>query len=158
MGATKDQALTIQRRSLKQWGLWRIQFLKNLLSILSIWIRNDAIIDQEYDESKRRSIPTQKIKISIQLSFHDIVLLCIFWYLVDVLCMIDVCINDNILLICMWWVSSPWCYTNIHLYLSRMKPLCWHIGLVHNLNDVMEEMEGIQKVSVRYEWTLDWLK
>ena len=34
MGAIEDQALTIQRRSLKQWGTWRTQILKNLLSIL----------------------------------------------------------------------------------------------------------------------------
>ena len=41
----------------------------------------------------------------------------------------NVCINDSILLICMLWVSSPWCYTTLHCYLSRMKPRCWHIGL-----------------------------
>ena len=44
MGTTKDQALSIQRRSLKRWGIWRNQFLKNLLSILSIWIRNDVVM------------------------------------------------------------------------------------------------------------------
>ena len=49
----------------------------------------------------------------------------------------------SILLICMWLVSSPWFYTTLHCYLSRMKPLCWHIGLVHNLNVVLVEMEGI---------------
>jgi len=32
MGATEDQALSIQRRSLKQWGIWRTQLLKNFLS------------------------------------------------------------------------------------------------------------------------------
>ena len=32
--------------------------------------------------------PTKQIKISIQLSFHDIILLCICLYSVDVLCMI----------------------------------------------------------------------
>ena len=89
MGATEDQALTIQRRYLKWWGIWRTQFLKNLLSILSIWIRNDAAMNEEYDEAERRSLPTKQIKISIQLSFHDIVLLCICLYSVDVLCMIE---------------------------------------------------------------------
>ena len=45
----------------------------------------------------------------------------------------------------MWWVCSSWCYTNIHCYLSIMKPLFWHIGLVHSLNDILVEMEGISK-------------
>ena len=35
MGATKDQALTIQRRSLNQWGIWRSQLLKKFLSTLA---------------------------------------------------------------------------------------------------------------------------
>ena len=61
-----------------------------------IWIRNDAIMNEEGDEAEddeaevsRRSLPTKQIKISIQLSFHDIVLLCICLYSVDVLCMIE---------------------------------------------------------------------
>ena len=62
--------------------------MKSLLSILSIWIRNDAVINEEDDEAEW-SLPTKQIKISIQLSFHDIVLLCICLYLVDVLCMIE---------------------------------------------------------------------
>ena len=59
---------------------------EELLIHLRIWIRNDAILNEEDDEAEgsRRSIPTKEIKISIQLLFHDIVLL----YLVDVLCMI----------------------------------------------------------------------
>ena len=46
---------------------------------LSIWIRNNAIMNEEDDEAEdsRRSLPTKQIKISIQLSFHDIVVLCI---------------------------------------------------------------------------------
>ena len=56
---------------------------------LSIWIRNDADMNEEEDEAKRRSLPTKQIKRSIQLSFHDIVLLCICLYSVDVLCMIE---------------------------------------------------------------------
>ena len=80
MGATKDQALTIQRRSLKRWGIWRT--LEEPFIHLSIWIRNDDIMNEEYDEveGSRRSLPTKQIKISIQLSFHDIVLLCICLY------------------------------------------------------------------------------
>ena len=35
MGAIEEQALTIERRSLKWWGIWRTQLLKNLLSILA---------------------------------------------------------------------------------------------------------------------------
>ena len=50
--------------------------MKNLLSILSIWIINDEMMDEEYDEveGSRRSLPMKQIKISIQLSFHEIVL------------------------------------------------------------------------------------
>ena len=49
------------------------------------------MMNEEDDEAEgsRRSIPTKQIKISIQLSFHDIVLLCICLYSVDVLCMIE---------------------------------------------------------------------
>ena len=49
---------------------------------ISIWIRNDAIMNKEDGEveGSRRSLPTKQIKISIQLSFHDIVLLCICLY------------------------------------------------------------------------------
>ena len=61
-----------------------------LEELLITWIRNDAIMNEEDDkpEGSRRSIPTKQIKISIQLSFHDIVLLCICLYLVIVLYMI----------------------------------------------------------------------
>ena len=52
--------------------------LEEPLIHLSIWIRNDAIMYEEDDEVEgSRSLPTKQIKISIQLSFHDIVLLCI---------------------------------------------------------------------------------
>ena len=49
------------------------------------------MMNEEDDEveGSRRSVPTKQIKISIQLSFHDIVLLCICLYSVDVLCMIE---------------------------------------------------------------------
>ena len=57
---------------------------------LRICLRNDAIMNEEDDEAKgsRRSLPKKK-KISIQLSFHDIVLLCICLYSIDVFCMIE---------------------------------------------------------------------
>ena len=45
----------------------------------SIWIRNDEA------EGSRRSLPTKQINISIQLSFHDITLLCICLDSVDVI-------------------------------------------------------------------------
>ena len=64
-----------------------ISTLEEPLIYLSIWIRNDAITNEEDDEAEglRRSLPTKQINISIRLSFHDIVLLYIWLYLVDVL-------------------------------------------------------------------------
>ena len=65
--------------------------LEESLIHLSIWIRNDDVMNEEDDEAEgsRRSLPTKQIKISIQLSFYDIVSLCICLYSVDVLCMIE---------------------------------------------------------------------
>ena len=53
----------------------KISTLEEPLIHLSIWIRTYALMNEEYDEAcgSRRSLPTKKIKISIQLSFHDIV-------------------------------------------------------------------------------------
>ena len=64
--------------------------LEELLILLIIGIRNDATMNEEVDEAEdsRRSLPMKQIKISIQLSFHDIVLLCICLYSFDVSCMI----------------------------------------------------------------------
>ena len=64
--------------------------LEETLIHLRIWIRNDDVMIVEDDEVEvsRRILPTKQINISIQLSFHDIVLLCICLYSVDVLCMI----------------------------------------------------------------------
>ena len=45
--------------------------MKNLLSI---WIRNDAVMNEEDDEAERRSLPTKQIKISIQFSFYCFVM------------------------------------------------------------------------------------
>ena len=49
------------------------------------------MMNEEDDEAEgsRRSLPTKQINKSIQLSFHDIVLLGISLYSVDVLCMIE---------------------------------------------------------------------
>ena len=57
--------------------------LEEPLIHLIIWIRNGVVMNEEDDEAKRRNLPMKRIKISIQLSFHDIVLLCICLYLVD---------------------------------------------------------------------------
>ena len=68
----------------------KISTLEEILIQLSIWIRNDDIMNKEDDEveGSRRSLPMKQIKISIHFSFHDIVLLCICLYSVDVLCKI----------------------------------------------------------------------
>ena len=65
--------------------------LEEPLIHISIWIKNDAIMNKEDDEFKgsRRSLPMKQINIIIQFSFHDIVLLCICLYSVHVLCMIE---------------------------------------------------------------------
>ena len=62
--------------------------LEEPLIHIIIWIRNDVVMNEEDDEYER-SLPTKQINISIQLSFHDIILLCICLYSVDVLCMIE---------------------------------------------------------------------
>ena len=65
--------------------------LEEPLIHLIIWIRKDVFMNEEDDEAEgsRRSLPTKQIKISIQLSFHDIVWLCICLYSVDVLRMFE---------------------------------------------------------------------
>ena len=49
--------------------------LEEPLIHISIWIKNNDGMNEEYDEveGSRRSLPTKQIKISIQLSFHDII-------------------------------------------------------------------------------------
>ena len=61
--------------------------LEEPLVHISIWIRNVIVVNEEDDEAEgsRRSLPTKQIKISIQFPFHDIILLCICLYSVDVL-------------------------------------------------------------------------
>ena len=63
--------------------------LEEPLIHLRIWIRNYDVMNEEDAETEKRRQPTKRIKISVQLSFHDIVWLCICSYLVDVLCMIE---------------------------------------------------------------------
>ena len=62
----------------------------------SIWIRNDAIMNEEDDEAEgsRRSLPMKQIKISIQLSCYAFVYIQLMYY-----AWYNVCINDSILLI-----------------------------------------------------------
>ena len=71
MGETEDQSLMIPQvmRNMKD------STLEELLIHISIWIRNDVVMNEEDDEAEgsRRNLPTKQIKISIQLSFHDIV-------------------------------------------------------------------------------------
>ena len=49
--------------------------LKEIIIHSSIWMTHNAIMNEEDDEAKcsRRSLPMKQIKISIQLSFHDII-------------------------------------------------------------------------------------
>ena len=76
MGATEDQYLTKIPQAIRNM---KDSILEEPLIHLSIWIRNDPVMDEEDDkaEGSRRNLPTKQIKISIQLSFHDIILLCI---------------------------------------------------------------------------------
>ena len=47
--------------------------LEEPLIHLSICIINCVAMNEQDDDAERRSLPTKQIKISIQLSFHDIV-------------------------------------------------------------------------------------
>ena len=95
----EDQALTLHSKKRREDGSnWRSRSrhpkkipqamrnmknstLEELLILLIIGIRNNATMNEEDDEAEdsRRSLPTQKIKISIQLSFHDIILFRFNW-------------------------------------------------------------------------------
>ena len=67
--------------------------LEEHLINLSIWIRNDDVMNEEDDEVEIRSLPMKQINISFQLSFNDIVWLCICLYSFDVLCVIE-CLHE----------------------------------------------------------------
>ena len=86
MGETKDQALTKIPQAMRNRNK---SILEESLIHIIIWIRNDAVMNEADDEAERMNILTKQIKIIIQLPFHDIVLLCICLYSVDVLCMIE---------------------------------------------------------------------
>ena len=105
--------------------------LEEPLIYLIIWIKNDDFMNEEDDkvEWSRWSLPMKQIK--------DKYSIVISWY-----CFVfSWCVmHDRIfalMIVCMWGVSSSWYYTPLHCYLYRMKPPCWHIGLAHNLNDVI---------------------
>ena len=72
MGAIEDQEKKIPQamRNMKN------STLEELLIHHIIWIRNDAIMNEEDDEAEgsRRIVPMKQIKISIQLSFHCFVM------------------------------------------------------------------------------------
>ena len=84
MGAFEDPALTIQRRSLKQWGIWRNQILKNLLSTQHL---DKKRCDYEWRRrwswrlKKESTLETNKDKYSIVISWYSFVMhLFIFSY------------------------------------------------------------------------------
>ena len=58
MGATEDQALTKIPQVMRNM---KESILKEPLIHLSIWIRNDVVMNEEYDEveGSRRSLPTK---------------------------------------------------------------------------------------------------
>ena len=55
--------------------------LEEPLIHLSIWIQNDDVMNEEDDEAEgsTRTLPMKQIKISIQLSFHDIIFVMHFF-------------------------------------------------------------------------------
>ena len=95
--------------------------LEETLICLIIWIRNDDVMNEySNDEAEgSRSLPMKWIK--------DKYSIVISWY-----CFIfSWCImHDRMfaLMKCMWWVSISWCYTILHCYLSRMKPVTYWIS------------------------------
>ena len=84
LGRRRSSSLNIKLSSSKEdpsinEAHMKISTLEELLIHLSIRIRNYAIMNEEVVEAEdsRRNIPMKQIKISIQLLFHDIVLLYI---------------------------------------------------------------------------------
>ena len=117
MGSIEDQSYHHSKKIPQAMRNMNNSILDEPLIRIIIWIWND-------DKAKwsRWSLPTKQIKYKYSI--------VISWY-----CFV---IHLIIFSWCMWWVSSSWCSP-----LLPIKPLCWHIGLVHNLNNVMVEMEGI---------------
>ena len=64
MGATEDQALTNIPQTMRNM---KDSILEKPLIHLSIWIKNEDVMNEEDDEveGSRRSLPTKQIKISI---------------------------------------------------------------------------------------------
>ena len=60
--------------------------LEEPLIHISIWIRNDVVMNEEDDEAEgsRRILPIKQIKMSIQFSFHDIV--CYAFVYIQLMC------------------------------------------------------------------------
>ena len=88
MGATKISSAHDSKKIPQAMRNMKNSILEETRIHVSIWIRNDDVMNEEDDEDEIRSIPMKQINISVQLSFHDIVWLCICLYSVDVLCMI----------------------------------------------------------------------
>ena len=76
MGAIEDQALTIQRRSLKRWGIWRTQLLKKLLSVLRILDKKWCCYEWRriWSWKKESTHETNKDKYSIVISWYCFVM------------------------------------------------------------------------------------
>ena len=91
MGSIEDQSYHHSKKIPQAMTNMKNSILEEPLIHLSVSIRNDGIMNEEDDkaEGSRRSLPTKQIKIRFQLSFHDIVLLCICLYSANVLCMIE---------------------------------------------------------------------
>ena len=79
------------RKKLKNVKIQNAETIPSYFTRVSQIKEQHEVMNEEDDEAEgsRRSLTTKQIKISIQLSFHDIVLLCICLYSVDVLCMIE---------------------------------------------------------------------
>ena len=80
MGETEDSSSHHPKTIPQAMRNTKESTLEEPLIHLSNWIRNDVVMNEEDDEAEgsRRSLPTKQIKISIQLSFHDIMHVFIF--------------------------------------------------------------------------------
>ena len=103
MGATEDQALTIQRRSLKRWGnSWRTSYPYYHLD--KKWCCYEWRIWWSWRIKKESMHETNKDKYSVVISWYCLVMhLFIFSW-----CVMHVWVSEFILLNCTWWVRSQW--------------------------------------------------
>ena len=91
--------------------------LEEPLIHISIWIRNNIVINEEYDEAEGsgRSLPMKQIKIIIQFSFDDIVLLCICLYSVDVF------VTSKCIHLCILYIVTRCLFRDVSImYLSHV--------------------------------------